>query len=155
MYRLKQDIQLESMYPMHIYKLAMMRADISHYRIETDELRAILSCEDKYARFADFKWRTLEMARSEINEKTDISFEYKIERKGRTLPTSTSTSRTRRRRNTGKCARPFERATQTLRAPARRPLQDLVRLLPVPDPFPTSTYENSWSMSFRRMTWKT
>jgi len=84
MYRLKQYMQLESMYSMRIYELAMMRADISHYRIETDELRAILSCEDKYARFADFKRRTLEMARSEINEKTDISFEYKIERKGRT-----------------------------------------------------------------------
>lgn len=84
MYRLKQYMQLESMYSMRIYELAMMRADISHYRIETDELRAILSCEDKYARFADFKRRTLEMARSEINEKTDISFRYKIERKGRT-----------------------------------------------------------------------
>ena len=84
MYRLKQYMQLESMYSMRIYELAMMRADISHYRIETDELRAILSCEDKYARFADFKRRTLKMARSEINEKTDISFEYKIERKGRT-----------------------------------------------------------------------
>jgi plasmid replication initiation protein len=81
-YQLEGFMRLGSRYSMRIYELLKWMEDLVWLRIRVDELREILSCEEKYARFGDFRRRVIERAQSEINEITDISFTYKVEREG-------------------------------------------------------------------------
>lgn len=81
-YQLEAFMQLGSRYSMRIYELLKMREDLRWLRMPVQHLRELLSCEDKYSRFGDFRRRVIERAQSEINEITDISFTYKVEREG-------------------------------------------------------------------------
>ena len=81
-YQLEAFMQLGSRYSMRIYELLKMREDLRWLRMPIERLRKLLSCEDKYSRFGDFRRRVIERAQSEINETTDISFTYKVEREG-------------------------------------------------------------------------
>jgi plasmid replication initiation protein len=83
-YQLESFMRLGSRYSMRIYELLKWMEDLVWLRIRVEELREILSCENKYARFGDFKRRVIERAQSEVNEITDISFTYKVEREGQT-----------------------------------------------------------------------
>ncbi len=83
-YNLKCFMRLSSQHSMRIYELLKMREDLRFLRIKIEELREILSCEHSYGRFADFKRWVLEKAREELKEKTDIYFNYKVERDGQT-----------------------------------------------------------------------
>jgi len=81
-YQLEAFMQLASRYSMRVYELLKMREDLRWLRMRVEDLRKLLSCEDKYSRFGDFRRRVIERAQSEINETTDISFTYKVEREG-------------------------------------------------------------------------
>jgi plasmid replication initiation protein len=81
-YQLEAFMQLGSRYSMRVYELLKMREDLRWLRMPIERLRKLLSCEDKYSRFGDFRRRVIERAQSEINETTDISFTYKVEREG-------------------------------------------------------------------------
>ncbi len=81
-YQLEAFMQLGSRYSMRIYELLKMREDLRWMRIPIRQLRELLSCEDKYSRFGDFRRRVIDRAQSEIEESTDMSFTYKVEREG-------------------------------------------------------------------------
>lgn len=81
-YQLEAFMQLGSRYSMRIYELLKMREDLRWLRIPVQQLRELLSCEDKYSRFGDFRRRVVDRAQSEIEESTDVSFTYKVEREG-------------------------------------------------------------------------
>lgn len=81
-YQLEAFMRLRSRYSMRIYELLKMREDLRWLRMPIEQLREVLSCEDKYARFGDFRRRVIEQAQSEINEITDLNFTYKVEREG-------------------------------------------------------------------------
>jgi hypothetical protein len=83
-YNLKCFMRLSSQHSMRIYELLKMREGIKYLRLRIEELREILSCEHSYGRFADFKRWVLERARKELGEKTDIYFNYQVEREGQT-----------------------------------------------------------------------
>jgi plasmid replication initiation protein len=81
-YQLEAFMQLGSRYSMRIYELLKMREDLRWLRMPVDHLRELLSCEDKYSRFGDFRRRVIERAQSEVSKTTDITFTYKVERDG-------------------------------------------------------------------------
>lgn len=81
-YQLEAFMQLGSRYSMRIYELLKMREGLRWLRMPVEQLRELLSCEDKYSRFGDFRRRVIERAQSEVNSTTDISFTYKVEREG-------------------------------------------------------------------------
>jgi plasmid replication initiation protein len=81
-YQLESFMRLGSRYSMRIYELLKMREDLRWLRMSVQQLREVVSCENKYSRFGDFRRRVVERAQSEINEITDISFTYKVEREG-------------------------------------------------------------------------
>lgn len=83
-YNLQNFMRLSSQHSMRIYELLKMREGLRFLRIEIGELREILCCEHSYNRFTDFKRWVLEKAREELKEKTNIHFNYKVERKGQT-----------------------------------------------------------------------
>jgi plasmid replication initiation protein len=81
-YNLQYFVRLSSQYSMRIYELLKMRQDLRFYRIPVQELRELLKCEHSYARFRDFRRATIDRAQKELREKTDIHFNYKVERDG-------------------------------------------------------------------------
>ena len=83
-YNLQYFVRLSSQYSMRIYELLKMRQDLRFYRLTVEELRELLKCEHSYSRFRDFRRATIDRAQREMREKTDIWFNYKIERDGRT-----------------------------------------------------------------------
>jgi plasmid replication initiation protein len=83
-YNLQSFMQLSSQHSMRIYELLKMREGLRYLRISVEELREILCCEHSYERFTDFRRWVLENARDELKEKTDIYFNYKVERNGQT-----------------------------------------------------------------------
>lgn len=83
MYEAGHFLPLNSTYSMRIYELLKMREDISILRISIEELRDILGVEDSYSSFSQLKYHVISKAQEEIEEKTDISFTYDVERQGR------------------------------------------------------------------------
>jgi len=81
-YNLQYFVRLSSQYSMRIYELLKMRQDLRYYRLTVSELRELLKCEHSYSRFRDFRRATIDRAQREMREKTDIWFNYKIEREG-------------------------------------------------------------------------
>lgn len=76
-YKLKYIISLNSSYSIRIYELLKQYEKIGNRYFEVDELKQTLGVEKSYKLFADFKRYVLEVARKELPEKSDISFEYK------------------------------------------------------------------------------
>lgn len=82
-YELQYVFLMKSQYSIRIYELLKQYATFGRRKIDLDGLRHILSLEDKYPNFADFKKRVIEPARKECSLFSDISFTYKPIKKGR------------------------------------------------------------------------
>ncbi|MFB6248156.1 MAG: replication initiation protein [Salinibacter sp.] len=73
-------LRLRSTYSMQIYEMLKMRQDLHRHCLSLTELRQKLSIENKYKHFYDLKRRVLEQARTELKEKADIYFTYRVKR---------------------------------------------------------------------------
>jgi plasmid replication initiation protein len=77
-YKLNNVTQLRSAYSIRIYELLKQYQGIGKRTITIEALRNMLGIELKeYERYNDFKRYVLQVAHKEINEKTDILFEYR------------------------------------------------------------------------------
>jgi plasmid replication initiation protein len=83
-YQLENLIRLESRHSMRIYEVLKMREGLGRFTWTVEDFRRFVGCEEKYKRFVDFRRRVIDPAQKEIKEKCDLSFKYKVERKGRT-----------------------------------------------------------------------
>jgi plasmid replication initiation protein len=89
-YEIEQVAQLSSQYAMRLYEFFMQNLDKKSGKgwldISLDELRfrfGLLPTE--YNRMGDFKKGVLDLAMSQINEKTDLTATYEQRKKGRTI----------------------------------------------------------------------
>lgn len=89
-YEIEQITQLSSQYAMRLYEFFMQNLDKKSGKgwldISLDELRfrfGLLPAE--YNRMGDFKKGVLDLAMSQINEKTDLTATYEQRKKGRTI----------------------------------------------------------------------
>jgi len=82
-YNIENIKPLTSTYSIKIYELLKQYQKVGSRSFTVQELRQILNCKDKYKYFRDFKKFTLEVAKRELAEKTDIYFDYEIEKFGR------------------------------------------------------------------------
>ena len=81
---LRQDIAgLGSAYSIRFYELIMQFKDTGYRKITIDDLRDLLDLGDKYPATKDLKVRVIETAVNEINEKTNISVNYKLTKTGK------------------------------------------------------------------------
>ena len=76
-YKLKNVMELKSGYSIRIYEILKKWQMIKEIDIPLNELREMVGATDKYREYHNFKKRVLTPAQNEIEEKTDISFEYK------------------------------------------------------------------------------
>lgn len=85
--RLDQTIPLTTSYAIRHYMLGKYVERRGRKRSETfavEDYRHRLKCEDKYNRFVDLERRVLSPSVEEVNEKTDLTLEYDVERSGQT-----------------------------------------------------------------------
>jgi plasmid replication initiation protein len=76
-YKLGNILKLKSKYSIRLYEILKSSEFKKVLEIEIDELRDMLMCDKKsYDIFQNFKTRVLEPAKKELNEFTDIKFEY-------------------------------------------------------------------------------
>lgn len=83
-YPLDEFLSLSSVYSQKIYNLLKSLGDCSAKKERVEKLHNILGItESARNNFAEFKRRTLEPAKEEINKVTSLKFEYEIEKEGR------------------------------------------------------------------------
>ncbi|MED2974154.1 replication initiation protein [Fictibacillus sp. B-59209] len=83
-YQLKNIIQLRSSYSIRIYELLKQYEPLKQRSFTLEELREVLGIEPKkYKLFGHFKDKVLNVGKKELEEKTDLRFEFEEIKKGR------------------------------------------------------------------------
>lgn len=82
-YRLANVVKLKSTYAIRIYELLKQYEDLKERTISLENLRYYLDAMDVYPNYANFKQRVLKPSQKELNQKTDISFEFEEIKIGR------------------------------------------------------------------------
>lgn len=84
-YKIKNIRLLRSAYSIKLYEILKFNEKNQVWTTSFDNLKALLGLSNKYPVWNNFKQRILEHIHKEINEKTDINFEFFIVKKGRTV----------------------------------------------------------------------
>ncbi|SDE78187.1 replication initiation protein [Riemerella columbipharyngis] len=86
--QLKSVLGCSSKYAKRLYGIACQWRSVGSKRFEITELKKMLGLIDKkgneqYERISDFKKFVLDIAKDQINENTDIDFDYDLKKRGR------------------------------------------------------------------------
>lgn len=84
-YDLKQITKLKSAYSIRFYELFIQFINSGERFIYLEKLRSLFELTSEYPRFYDFKRRILQPSIDEINKNTDISVDWDVIKKGRTI----------------------------------------------------------------------
>ncbi|MGF1438114.1 replication initiation protein [Bacillus thuringiensis] len=82
-YRLANVVKLKSTYAIRIYELLKQYEDLKERTISLENLRYYLDAMDVYPNYANFKQRVLKPSQKELEQKTDISFQFEEIKIGR------------------------------------------------------------------------
>jgi plasmid replication initiation protein len=83
-YKLTQVTRLSSIYAIRIYEVLKQYENLKKRSFFIDDLRKKLAIkESQYSRFNDFRKYVLEIAKKEINEKTDLKVDYTLQKTGK------------------------------------------------------------------------
>lgn len=82
-YRLANVVKLKSTYAIRIYELLKQYENIKERIISIENLRYYLDAIDVYPNYANLKQRVLKPSQKELNQKTDIYFEFEEIKLGR------------------------------------------------------------------------
>ena len=88
--QLKSLLSCSSKYAKRLYALACQWRSVGFKKMEILELKKMLELVDKkgyeqYENITDFKKNVLDIAKGQINENTDIEFDYKLTKRGRSF----------------------------------------------------------------------
>lgn len=81
-YKLFYIMTMKSQYSMRIYELLKSVEKLGNWTFSIDSIKKQLDCKN-YSRFPDFRRNVIEIAVSEINEKSDITVTYDFIKTGR------------------------------------------------------------------------
>jgi plasmid replication initiation protein len=85
-YALRNVLELKSKYAFRLYELLKQYQSIGKRKLSVSELRDLLGVEQGELKlWVHFKTRVLEIAKREINQKTDLEINYKTEKVGRRI----------------------------------------------------------------------
>ncbi|MED4654804.1 replication initiation protein [Bacillus pseudomycoides] len=82
-YRLANIVKLKSTYAIRIYELLKQYENLKERTISLENLRYYLDAMNIYPNYANFKQRVLKPTQKELNQKTDISFDFEEIKSGR------------------------------------------------------------------------
>jgi len=92
-YMLQNVAGLRSFYSIRLYELLKSRRRLQSFTLAVADLRRMLKAETKYANHKDFRTRVILTAQCELEQKTDIAFEFEETRRGRKVASVTFTMR--------------------------------------------------------------
>lgn len=83
---LKAMFQLKSKYSKRLYALALQWKSVGSVEYDIEELKDMLGCNTKgFKDFSNFRKKILDVARKEIQSKTDLDFDYELIKDGRSF----------------------------------------------------------------------
>ncbi|WP_118831791.1 replication initiation protein [Salinibacter ruber] len=82
MYYRRNALSMRSTYSMRFYEILKRYEYQGQFKLAVTELRKIFGLEDKYDRFRDLRRRVIDKAQEELAERSDVTFEYTVERQG-------------------------------------------------------------------------
>ena len=82
-YRIEYPINFTSIYSKRMYYYLKRYEDTGWRKDNLDELREKMQCPKSYEKYSFFKMKVLDMAQKEINEYSDISFDFEEIKKSR------------------------------------------------------------------------
>jgi len=82
-YQLKNVVALKGSYSIRLYELLKQYENLKERTFAVDELRSLLGVGKSYKTYGNLKLRVLKPAKKELQEKTDISFNFEEIKKGR------------------------------------------------------------------------
>ena len=83
-YNLHQVMQLKSSFSIRIYELLKQYENVKERSVLVDDFREMLGIDpEEYPKYGNFKQKVLNVAQKEIEEKTDITFDYEEIKVGR------------------------------------------------------------------------
>ena len=87
-YYIEQVAKFKSIYSVRLYEHSLMvlnknNASRNEFTLLISDLKKQLEITDKYERFSNFKVRVLEKTKQEINKSSDLIFDYKVIKLGR------------------------------------------------------------------------
>lgn len=82
-YKLSQITALHSVFALRIYELLKQNENIGTRHFFIDDLKKYLYLEGKFKSIKDFRIKVLDVAKKEINEKTDLKIDYNFQKSGR------------------------------------------------------------------------
>ncbi|MBU0991739.1 MAG: replication initiation protein [Proteobacteria bacterium] len=83
-YQLKNIIGLKSSYAIRIYEILKSHQYKGEVYFEIDELKMILGIfKEKYPKYTNFKIKVIQVAQKELNEKSDIMFDFEPKKQGK------------------------------------------------------------------------
>lgn len=82
-FQLKSALSCSSKYAKRLYTLACQWRNVGIKTFEIAELKNMLSIENEYKQVGQLRERVLEVAKRQINEHTDIQFDYELIKRGR------------------------------------------------------------------------
>lgn len=82
-YELEVSLSFQSVYAMRLYELISGQEHSITFKIDT--LKQMFGVADKYKKNGDFVKRVIDTAQRELNEKSPVSFTYKINKKGKSF----------------------------------------------------------------------
>lgn len=88
--QLKSVLNCSSKYAKRLYALACQWRSVGQKRFEISELKKMLGLinkngEEQFTEITAFKNKVLEIAKKQINENTDIQFDYELTKRGRSF----------------------------------------------------------------------
>lgn len=84
MYGLRNVMKLRSAFSIRVYELLKQYEKIGKRTLSIEKLKEVLGLKkDEYKLYGDFKRYVLNVAKEELNDKTDISFEFNEKKTGR------------------------------------------------------------------------
>lgn len=85
-YLISNILKLDNSYSIRLYEILKQCEKMKNREIKTDELKEMLGVDSpSYNIFSEFERKVLKVAKSEINEKTDIWVDYKKIKEGRSI----------------------------------------------------------------------
>lgn len=84
-YELKQVSRLNTAYAIRFYELLMQFIKTGERYISLEKLRELLELKDQYSRFYDLKKYIIDPSIVDINEKTNLTVEWDVIKKGRNI----------------------------------------------------------------------
>jgi plasmid replication initiation protein len=130
-YKLANILSMKSKYSPRIYEILKCNEfkKQGYIEIEVEDLRKLLKTDNMYSQYQDFKRKVILQAQKELNQKTDISFEFEEIKTGRKVTSIKFIIKSNKKANDPKENSVLDEVSATLETPLETIENDIKRIM--------------------------